>query len=74
MLNIRKLMQTFHDFNFSNEEIMEIYEEIQNKQKSKGGKASIDDDVEILRNHGLDSADATIIAFEMAGITERNDI
>lgn len=73
MINGRKLLKSFNDFGFSNQEAIKIVEQLR-EINYKGKKISIDDIVEVLKNNGLDDVDATLLSFEVAGVTERNDI
>lgn len=73
MINGRKLLKSFNDFGFSNQKAIKIVEQLR-EINYKGKKISIDDIVEVLKNNGLDDVDATLLSFEVAGVTERNDI
>ena len=73
MVNARKLLISFNDFGFSNQEAIKIVEQLKDINY-KGEKISVDDIIKVLKDNGLDDVDATLLSFEIAGITERNDI
>lgn len=73
MINGRKLLRSFNDFGFSNQEAIKIVEQLR-EINYKGEKISLDDIIKVLKDNGLDDVDATILSSEIAGITERNDI
>lgn len=73
MVNARKLLISFNDFGFSNQEAIKIVEQL-SEINDNGQKISVDDIIKILKDNGLDDVDATLLSFEIAGITERNDI
>lgn len=73
MVNARKLLISFNDFGFSNQEAIKIIEQL-SEINYKGEKISVDDVIKVLKDNGLDDVDATLLSFEVIGITERNDI
>lgn len=73
MVNARKLLISFNDFGFSNQEALKIVKQLKDINY-KGEKISVDDIIKVLKDNGLDDVDATLLSFEIAGITERNDI
>lgn len=73
MLNARKLLISFNDFGFSNQEALKIVKQLKDINY-KGEKINVDDIIKVLKDNGLDDVDATLLSFEIAGITERNDI
>lgn len=73
MVNARKILISFNEFGFSNQEAIKIVKQL-SEINYKGEKINVDDVIKILKDNGLDDVDATLLSFEVAGITERNDI
>lgn len=73
MINGRKVLTSFNEFGFSNQKALKIVEQLI-KISHKDGEISVDNIIKVLKDNGLDDADATLLSFEIAGITERNDI
>lgn len=73
MVNARKILISFNDFGFSNQEALKIVKQLKDINY-KGEKISVDDIIKVLKDNGLDDVDATLLSFEVAGIIERNDI
>lgn len=73
MLNGRKILISFNEFGFSNQEALKIVKQLKDINY-KGEKISVDDIIKVLKDNGLDDVDATLLSFEVVGITERNDI
>ena len=73
MINGRKVLTSFNDFGFSNQKALKIIEQLI-KISHKDGEITVDNIIKVLKDNGLDDADATLLSFEIAGITERNDI
>lgn len=73
MINGRKILISFNEFGFSNQEALKIVKQLKDINY-KGKKISVDDIIKVLKDNGLDDVDATLLSFEVVGITERNDI
>lgn len=73
MINGRKVLTSFNEFGFSNQKALKIIEQLI-KISHKDGEITVDNIIKVLKDNGLDDADATLLSFEIAGITERNDI
>ena len=73
MINGRKVLTSFNEFGFSNQKALKIVEQLI-KISHKDGEISVDNIIKVLKDNGLDDAPATLLSFEIAGITERNDI
>ncbi|UUY76988.1 hypothetical protein NUT37_03945 [Staphylococcus haemolyticus] len=73
MINGRKILISFNEFGFSNQEALKIVKQLKDINY-KGEKISVDDIIKVLKDNGLDDVDATLLSFEVVGITERNDI
>lgn len=69
-----KLKQSFYDFGVSDDNILNIYKEMEDKYQEKGCKLEDYELTNIISKYTNENWQATPLTYEMLGLVERQDI